>query len=36
MTADFDDTAWPTAGDAGDNGVSPWGLRPAMSAEAHW
>ena len=36
MTADFDDASWPSAGDAGDNGVTPWHLRPDLSAEAHW
>ena len=23
----FDDSEWPVAGDAGDNGVAPWGMR---------
>ena len=34
--ADFDDSAWPTALDGGDNGVPPWGLRSDISGEAHW
>ena len=32
----FDDSAWPSAGDAGDNGVQPWGRRLDISDEAHW
>ena len=35
-TAAFDDTQWPAAGDAGDNGVAPWGRRKDISDEAHW
>eukprot|EP01051_Picozoa_sp_SAG22_P009515 SAG22_NODE_798_length_7130_cov_4.576732_7_plen_272_part_00 len=35
-TAAFDDTLWPAAGDAGDNGVQPWGRRRDVSDEAHW
>jgi hypothetical protein len=27
MTAEFDDSDWPEAGDAGNNGVAPWGHR---------
>ena len=34
--ADFDDTSWPMALDAGDNGIRPWGLRSSISGEAHW
>ena len=36
LNADFNDDDWPAAGDAGDNGVPPWGLRPSISSEAHW
>lgn len=36
LRADFDDSTWPSAQDAGDNGVSPWGLRSGISGEAHW
>ena len=36
LAADFDDSSWPTAQDAGDNGVAPWGLRSGISGEAHW
>ena len=32
----FDDSYWPPAADAGDNGVLPWGHRPDISGEAHW
>jgi hypothetical protein len=35
-TADYDDSMWPAALDAGDNGVAPWGLRTGISGEAHW
>ena len=35
-SATFDDSAWPVAGDGGDNGVSPWGMRADVSGEAHW
>ena len=36
LGATYDDSGWPAAYDAGDNGVSPWGLRSDISGEAHW
>jgi hypothetical protein len=34
--SNFDDSAWPSAPEEGDNGVLPWGPRPGIAKKAKW
>ena len=34
--ADFDDKHWPVAVEEGQNGILPWGERPAIAKKAFW
>jgi hypothetical protein len=34
--ASFDDSAWPSAVEEGDNGVLPWGPRSSIAKDAKW